>query len=401
MSLLSSRLSNIALSQTMAMGARAAALRAAGRDVISMALGEADYDIGQNVKTATIEAVKEGRGRSVSIEGLPELKQAIADKLRRENDLIYAPNQIIVSAGSKQVIFNAMMATLDPGDEVLLVAPYWVSYPEIVKLCGGTPVPVRGDPAQGYKLSPASLAKALTPRTRWLIVNSPCNPTGAVYSAAELRALAAVLEDKDVLILSDDIYERFIYPPAKFATMASAAPALKDRTLTVNGMSKAYAMIGWRLGYGAGPLELIQGMAKIQSQVTSSTCTIAQVGGIEALLGSQEWVNRKIGEYQQRRDRVVEHVRKLPALDLTRPDGGFYFFLGCSRLIGATRPDGKTITTDGDLCEYLLEKANVVTMPGSAFGVGPAMRLAYTISMPQIDEAFARIAGALRELRPK
>ena len=399
MSLLSSRLNNIALSQTMAMGQRAAKLRAAGRNVISMALGEADYDIGDNVKDATIAAVKEGRGRSVSIEGLPELRKAIADKLRRENDLAYAPEQIIVGAGSKQVIFNAMMATLDPGDEVLIIAPYWVSYPEIVKLAGGTPVTVQGDRAQGYKVSPAALKKSITPRTRWLIINSPCNPTGVVYSAAELRALAAVLEGKDILVMSDDIYERFVYPPAKFATMASAAPALKERTLTVNGMSKAYAMIGWRVGYGAGPIELIQGMAKIQSQVTSSTCTIAQAGSVEALMGSQDWVSRKIGEYEQRRDRVVEHVTEQPEFDLIRPDGGFYFFLGCSRLISAVAPDGKVLATDGDVCEYLLETAGVVTMPGSVFGVGPAMRLAYTISMSQIDEAFTRIGDALQRLR--
>lgn len=401
MSLLSSRLGNIAASQTMAMGKRAADLRAAGHNVISMALGEADYDIGQNVKDATIAAIKEGRGRSASVEGLPELRKAIVAKLRRENGLDYAPEQIIVGAGSKQIIFNAMMATLDAGDEVLIIAPYWVSYPEIVKLSGGVPVIIPGDPARGYKLSPEALRKAITPRSRWLIINSPGNPTGAVYSATELQALAAVLAKHDVLVMSDDIYERFVYAPAKFATMASAAPAMKDRTLTINGLSKAYAMIGWRVGYGAGPLELIQGMAKIQSQVTSSTCTIAQAGSVEALNGSQDWVDTKIGEYEKRRDRVVAHIQALPQFDLTRPDGGFYFFVGVARLVGARTPDGKTFSSDVDVAEYLLEKAGVVTMPGSVFGVGPALRVCYTIAMAQIDEAFARIAKALSELKTK
>jgi len=241
----------------------------------------------------------------------------------------------------------------------------------------------------------------VTPRTRAIIVNSPCNPTGAVYSAEELRALAAVLERKDILVLSDDVYERFVYAPARFATMAAAAPAMKARTLTVNGLSKAYAMIGWRIGYGAGPLELIQGMAKIQSQVTSSTCTIAQAGSVAALVGPQDWVSAKIDEYERRRDRVVEHIKVLPEFDLTRPDGGFYFFVGCARLIGAAAPDGKKIGSDADVAEYLLEAAGVVTMPGSAFGVGPALRLCYTISMAQIDEAFARIGKALAGLRRK
>lgn len=376
-------------------------MRAAGRDVISLGLGEPDTAIPKIIRSAAAEAARRGEGRSPPVEGIAALREAIAEKFRRDNALCYDVDQIIVASGSKQVIFNAMLATLDPGDEVVIPAPYWVSYPDIVRLAGGRPVPVPCAASAGHKLSAERLDAAITPRTRWLILNSPNNPTGAVYSRDELAAIAEVLRrHPDILTLSDDIYEFFVYAPARFATIASVAPDLLGRTLTVNGFSKSYAMIGWRIGYGAGPRDLIDAMLKVQSQVTSGTATIVQAGALEALRIPPERLAVTAAAYRARRDRVLERLAQVPDLRCTRPDGAFYVYPDCSAYVGAgKRGRGETVGSDQDLSEFLLDEAAVVTVPGSAFGFGPALRLSYTCPEERLDEAIERLAQALARLR--
>ncbi len=401
MTSIASRLADIAFSQTLAMGRRAAAMRAAGRDVISLGLGEPDTAIPETVRAAAADAAHRGEGRSPPVEGIGILREAIAEKFKRDNALSYDANQILVSSGSKQVIFNAMMATLNAGDEVIIPAPYWVSYPDIVRLAGGKPVPVSCPASAGHKMSADRLEATITRRTRWLILNSPNNPSGAVYRREELLALAQVLRrHPGVLILSDDIYEFFVYDPARFSTIASVAPDLYDRTLTVNGFSKAYSMIGWRIGYAGGPRDLIEAMLKVQSQVTSGTATIVQAGALEALRIPRDQLIAVGAAYQVRRNRVLKLLAQVPKLSCPRPDGAFYVFPDCSTYMGAVAPGKhRRVTSDEDLAEFLLDEVAVVTVPGSAFGLGPTLRLSYTCPEDQLDEAFARIAQALGSLQ--
>jgi aspartate aminotransferase len=398
--LVASRLADIAFSQTLAMGRRAAAMCAAGRDVISLGLGEPDIMIPERIRVAAAEAAHRGEGRSPPVEGIGTLREAIAEKFARDNRLSYDVDQILVSSGSKQVIFNAMMATLNPGDEVIIPAPYWVSYPEIVKLAGGTPVPVPCRASVGHKLSAESLEERITHRTRWLILNSPNNPSGAVYCRDELLVLAEVLRrHPGVLVLSDDIYEFFVYDPARFSTIASVAPDLYERTLTVNGFSKIYSMIGWRIGYGGGPRGLIEAMLKVQSQINSGTATIVQAGAVEALGIPRAELAAAVAVFQARRARVLQLLMRMPGLSCHPPDGAFYVYPDCSAYMGATLPgNGRPITNDEDLAEFLLTEAAVVTVPGSAFGLGPALRMSYTCPEDRLEEAFARIAQAFGTL---
>lgn len=398
---IASRLADIAFSQTLAMGRRAAAMRAAGRDVISLGLGEPDTAVPEAIRVAAAEAARRGEGRSPPVEGIGPLREAIAEKFRRDNALFYEVNQILVSGGSKQVIFNAMMATLNAGDEVIIPAPYWVSYPDIVRLAGGKPVPVPCPASAGHKLSADRFEEAITPRTRWLILNSPNNPTGAVYRRDELLALAEVLRrHPGVLILTDDIYEFFVYDPAQFSTIASVAPDLYDRTLTVNGFSKTYSIIGWRIGYAGGPRDLIEAMVRVQSQVTSGTATIVQAGALEALRIPRDQLITVAAAYRMRRNRVLQLLAQVPKLSCPSPDGAFYVYPDCSAYLGASAPgNGKPVTSDEDLAEFLLDEVAVVSVPGSAFGFGPSLRLSYTCPQDRLDEAFERIAQALASLQ--
>ena len=330
----------------------ARALAAAGRDILRLTTGEPDFPTPEHVKRAAIEAMRREQTKYTNIDGTPELKLAVAAKFRRENGLTYAPEEILVGAGAKQVIFNAMMATLDPGDEVLVPLPYYVSYMDIASLAEGVAVPVACAPGNGFRMRPEDLAAAITPRTRWLVLNSPCNPTGAVYSADELKAFAAVLAGHPrVWVLSDDIYEHILFDGAKFATPAQAAPELFERTLTVNGVSKAYAMTGWRIGYGGGPKHLIKAMAKVQSQVTHAPCSISQAAAIAALEGPQDYVAEQSRMFQQRRDFVVEAINKIPGLSVHVPQGAFYVFPSCAGVIGRRTPDGQVLATDKDFAQ--------------------------------------------------
>ncbi len=331
--------------------------------------------------------------------GIKPLREAIAAKLRRDNELGYAIDQITVGCGAKQVVFNALFASLNPGAEVIVPTPSWVSYPHMVRLAGGHPVLIPCTEDNGFKLSAAQLRAAVTPRTRWLVLNSPNNPTGAVYDADELRALAAVLEDHpQVWVLSDDIYEKLIYEPARFATMASAAPALFDRTLTLNGVSKVYASTGWRVGYGAGPADLIKAMNTIQGQTSSHTSSVSQHAALEAIAGDQSYIPTFVGEFQSRRDFLVDRLNRIPGLQVHSPAGTFYAFASCADLIGRRMPNGGIIATDADLAMYLLDQARVAVVPGSAFSASPYIRFSYACSAADLARACDAIAAALVEL---
>lgn len=396
----SQRVSSIGFSQTLAMGRRAVELVKAGRDVISLGLGELELEIPEPIRTAAAEAARRGEGRSPPVEGLMRLREGISRKFMRDNALEYSTEEVLVSGGTKQVIFSAMMATLDPQDEVIIPAPYWVSYPDIVKLAGGTPVVVSCGLEQAHKLSAEALEAAITEKTRWLILNSPNNPTGVVYSDDELRELAEVIRKHPrVMVLSDEIYENFIYHPLQFKSFASLAPDLKSRTLIVNGFSKSFAMIGWRIGYGAAPAELISAMIKVQSQVNSGVATIAQAGAIAAIELPLTAISSFREMYQRRRDRVAVLISGIPDLPFSPPSGAFYFYPMCDAYIGRNTNDGRMIESDVDLAEYLLRTVDVVTVPGSSFGFGPALRLSYTCPESRLDEAFDRIRTALAALR--
>lgn len=399
-SVVASRLRAINFSQTLAMGRRGAELRRSGRDIISLGLGELDLEIPRAIREAAAAAALRGEGRSSLVQGIEALRTGICRKLARDNGLAYDLSEIIVASGTKQVIFNAMMATLDAGDEVLIPAPYWVSYPDIVRLAGGEPIAILCGPEVGHKLTAEHLEAAITPRTRWLFLNSPNNPTGSVYTRDELASLASVLRrHQHVMTLSDDIYELFVYTPAPFVSLASIAPDLKDRILVVNGFSKSFAMIGWRIGYGAGCAPLIEAMVRVQSQITSGTSTIVQAGAVAAIDASLNSVASFQSDYLKRRDRTAKLIDAIPGLIYVRPEGAFYFYPTCDAYIGRRTPEGRSIDSDNDLAEFLLETANVVTIPGSAFGLGPALRLSYTCPENRIEEAFCRIGDALSQLR--
>ncbi|HEV7372838.1 pyridoxal phosphate-dependent aminotransferase [Arenibaculum sp.] len=400
MPLLAQRLSRIKPSPTIAVSQKARDLKAAGRDVISLGAGEPDFDTPDSVKEAAMRAMRSGDTKYTNVDGTPALKKAICAKFERENGLRYAPDQVTVGTGGKQVLYNALMATLNPGDEVIVPAPYWVSYPDMVALAEGTTVAVACPPEKGFKLQPADLEKAITPRTKWLILNSPNNPTGAAYSRDEMKALTDVLvRHPHVWVLTDDMYEHLVYDGFEFVTPAQVEPRLHDRTLTVNGVSKAYSMTGWRIGYGAGPKELIKAMAVIQSQSTSNPSSISQAAAVEALNGPQDFLEGWVSSFRERRDLVVSMLNQAKGISCHKPEGAFYVYPSCAGTIGLTTPGGKVIETDEDFVTYLLESEGVAAVQGSAFGLAPFFRISYATSMTDLEDACQRIQRACGALR--
>ena len=392
-------LARIKPSPTMAVTARARALRASGRDVISLGAGEPDFGTPAHVSEAAMRAIRDGHTRYTDVDGLPELKDAIVDKFRRENGLEYTRAQVNVSPGGKAVIFNAFMATLGPGDEVIIPAPYWVSYPDMVLLCGATPVFVETRIEQGFKLQPEDLAEAITPRTKWVLLNSPSNPSGAIYTADELRALAHVLvHAPQVFVLTDDIYEHLVYDGVEFATIAQVEPALYDRTLTMNGVSKAYAMTGWRIGYAAGPEAIIRRMAAIMSHSTSNPCSVSQYASLEALTGPQDFIARHQQLFQQRRDLVVSMLNEAPGLTCPTPGGAFYVYPSIDSIVGRRTPQGAVIAPDEDFARELLDAEGVAVVHGAAFGLSPFFRISYATSDALLEDACRRIQRFCRSL---
>jgi aspartate aminotransferase len=392
MGFLADSLSRIKPSATMAVADKARVLKAAGRDVIGLGAGEPDFDTPDNIKQAAIKAIERGETKYTAVDGIPELKAAVARKFKRENDLAYKPSQISVGAGSKHVLYNALMATLNPGDEVIIPAPSWVSYPEMVLLAGGTPVEVKTTSESGYKLTAEALVRAITPKTKWLILNSPSNPTGAAYTREELKALTDVLvKHEQVFVLTDDIYEHLVYDDFQFSTVAQVEPKLYDRTLTVNGVSKAYCMTGWRIGFAGGPEQLIRAMATVQSQSTSNPCSISQWASIEALDGPKDFIPKNNKAFKERRDLVVSMLNQAKGLHCPMPVGAFYVFPSCAGTMGKTAPSGKTITNDEDFVTELLDAEDVAVVQGSAFGFGPNFRISYATATPVLQEACERI----------
>ncbi len=392
MGFLADSLSRIKPSATMAVADKARVLKAAGRDVIGLGAGEPDFDTPDNIKQAAIKAIERGETKYTAVDGIPELKAAVARKFKRENDLAYKPSQISVGAGSKHVLYNALMATLNPGDEVIIPAPSWVSYPEMVLLAGGTPVEVKTTSESGYKLTAEALVRAITPKTKWLILNSPSNPTGAAYTREELKALTDMLvKHEQVFVLTDDIYEHLVYDDFQFSTVAQFEPKLYDRTLTVNGVSKAYCMTGWRIGFAGGPEQLIKAMATVQSQSTSNPCSISQWASIEALDGPKDFIPKNNKAFKERRDLVVSMLNQAKGLHCPTPVGAFYVFPSCAGTMGKTAPSGKTITNDEDFVTELLDAEGVAVVQGSAFGFGPNFRISYATATPVLQEACERI----------
>ncbi len=392
MAFLADALSRVKPSATIAVSQKARELKSKGRDIISLGAGEPDFDTPDNIKKAAIDAINRGETKYTPVSGIAPLRKAIAEKFKRENNLDYTADQVIVGTGGKQILFNAFMATLNAGDEVIIPRPYWVSYPEMVALCGGTPVFVSTTIENNFKLQPADLEKAITPKTKWFMFNSPSNPSGAAYSRDELKALADVLmAHPHVWILSDDIYEHLTFDGFKFATPAEVEPGLYDRTLTMNGVSKAYSMTGWRIGYAAGPLQLIKAMDMIQGQQTSGTNSIAQWAALEALTGPQDFIENNKVIFQGRRDLVVSMLNQAKGLTCPTPEGAFYVYPSCAAMIGKTAPSGKVIETDEDFVSELLESEGVAVVHGSAFGLGPNFRISYATSEAELEEACLRI----------
>jgi aspartate aminotransferase len=400
MALIADRLQRIKPSPTIFIANLAMKMKAEGRDVIGLAQGEPDFDTPQNIKDAAKRAIDRGETKYTQVDGTPALKQAIAAKFKRENDLDYAPNQISVGAGGKQVLYNALMATVNPGDEVIVPAPYWVSYPDIVLLCEGTPVAVTCPQNNGFKMRPEDLEAAITAKTRWLILNSPSNPTGAAYTAAELKAVADVLmRHPDVWVLADDMYEHLVYDNFAFTSIAQVEPRLYDRTLTLNGVSKAYCMTGWRIGYAGGAPELIKAMATLQSQSTTNPSSISQAAAVAALSGPQDFIPRNNAVFKERRNLVVAALNRCTGLHCPMPEGAFYVYPSCAGTLGRRTPDGKMIETDTDFCTYLLEAEGIAVVPGTAFGLAPHFRISYATSTEDLREACARIERACNALR--
>ena len=400
MAFISDALARMKPSATIALTQMARDLKQTRDDVISLSIGEPDFDTPDNVKEAAIKAIRDGKTKYPPVPGIPELREAIAAKFKRENNLDYVPSQTIVGTGGKQVIFNAMMATLNPGDEVICIAPYWVSYPEMVIVAGGTPVFANAREEHAFKLQPADLEAAITPKTKWVILNSPSNPSGAAYTRDELKALTDVLmRHPHVWVLTDDMYEHLTYGDFKFVTPVEIEPGLKDRTLTMNGVSKAYAMTGWRIGYAAGPAQLIKAMDSIQSQQTSGACTIAQWAAVEALNGPQDHLVTFRKAFEERRDLVVSMLNQAPGMTCLKPEGAFYVYPSIDALIGKTAPSGKTIETDEDFVLELLSTEAVGTVHGSAFGLGPNLRVSYATSTAELEEACTRIQRFCGNLR--
>jgi aspartate aminotransferase len=400
MSFLADRLRRIKPSPTIAMSDKAKELKAAGKDVIGLSAGEPDFDTPQNIKDAAKRAIDAGDTKYTAVDGTPALKKAIAAKFKRENGLDYAPSQIIVGTGGKQVLFNALLATVNAGDEVVIPAPYWVSYPDIVALAEGTPVAVTCPQNNGFRLRAEDLEAAITKKTKWLILNSPSNPTGAAYSAKDLRALADVLlKHPDVWVLTDDMYEHLLYDGFTFATIAQVEPKLYSRTLTMNGVSKAYCMTGWRIGYAGGPTELIKAMATLQSQSTSNPSSISQAAAVEALSGPQDFIPRNNAVFRERRDLVVDMLNKAEGIHCPRPEGAFYVYPSCAGAIGKRTPKGKTIENDTDFVQYLLEAEGVAVVQGAAFGLSPHFRISYATATEVLRDACTRIQRACAALK--
>ena len=392
MAFLADVLSVVKPSATIALTQAARDLKATGKDVISLSVGEPDFDTPQNIKDAAIAAIQRGETKYTPVAGIPALREAIVAKFKRENNLTYKPSQTIVGTGGKQILFNAFMATMNPGDEVVIPAPYWVSYPEMVALCGGKPVAVVTQAKNSYKLQPEELERAITPRTKWLIFNSPSNPTGGAYTRTELKALTDVLlRHPHVWILTDDMYEHLTFGDFVFTTPAEVEPKLYDRTLTMNGVSKAYAMTGWRIGYAAGPDALIKAMDMIQGQQTSGACSVAQWAAVEALNGPQDFVKASKKVFEQRRDLVVSMLNQARGIKCPTPEGAFYVYPSCAELIGKTAPSGKVLATDEDFVMELLKEEGVATVHGSSFGLGPNFRVSYATSNDKLEEACRRI----------
>ncbi|THD36072.1 MAG: pyridoxal phosphate-dependent aminotransferase [Sphingomonas sp.] len=396
----SAALNRIKPSPTLAITSRVAELKREGVNVIGLGAGEPDFDTPEFIKEAGIKAIRDGQTKYTNVDGTPELKAAVQMKFKRDNALDYAIDQISVNSGGKHTLFNAMVATLDPGDEVVIPAPYWVSYPDVILFAGGTPVFAPAGADQNYKLKPGQLDAAITPRTKWLILNSPSNPTGAAYSEAELKALGEVLErHPQVWIYADDMYEHIVFDDFQFRTLAQVCPSLYDRTLTANGCSKAYAMTGWRIGFAGGPAWLIKAMSKLQSQSTSNPCSIAQAASVAALTGDQGFLKDNAAIFQSRRDLVVSMLNQASGITCPWPEGAFYVYPEFSALIGKTTPNGRVIATDGDFVGYLLDDARVAAVQGEAFGLSPAMRISYATSDDLLREACERIQTACAALR--
>ncbi|HWL04441.1 MAG TPA: pyridoxal phosphate-dependent aminotransferase [Xanthobacteraceae bacterium] len=392
MAFLADALLRIKPSPTIAVTDKARALKQAGRDVIGLGAGEPDFDTPDNIKQAAIEAIRRGETKYTNVDGMPELKAAIARKFKRENQLDYKPSQISVGTGGKQVLFNALMVTLNPGDEVIVPAPYWVSYYDIVALCGAKPVVVETPMEDGFKLKPEALDRAITPKTKWVIFNSPSNPTGAAYTRAEIKALTDVLlKHPHVWLLTDDMYEHLVYDDFEFTTPAQVEPNLYDRTLTLNGVSKSYCMTGWRVGYAGGPEQLIKAMATLQSQSTTNPNAIAQWASVEALDGPQDFIAKHNAIFKERRDLCVAMLNQATGLQCPKPDGAFYVYPSCAGVIGRKAPSGKVLATDEDFVTELLEAEGVAVVQGTAFGLGPAFRISYATATPTLEEACRRI----------
>ena len=398
MSIVSNNLKRIKPSPTLAVTQKARELRAAGKDVISLGAGEPDFDTPNNIKQAAIKAINDGDTKYTAVDGTPVLKNAIIKKFKRENNLDYQADQITVGAGGKHVIYNAMVATLNEGDEVVIPAPYWVSYPDIVLLAGGTPIILECNEKQGFKINPAELEKSITKKTKWIILNSPSNPTGACYSEEDIREISKILaKHPHVYILSDDIYEHVAYEGFKFFTIAQVAE-LKERVLTMNGVSKAYSMTGWRIGYAAGPKEIIKAIAKIQSQSTTNPSSISQAAAVEALNGTQDFIKERAISFQERRDFVVKALNEIDGIKCLNPDGAFYVFPSCKDLIGKKDTNGNELKTDTDFVQSLLENSGVAVVQGSAFGLEGFFRISYATSMKNLHKALEKISSFCKSL---
>ncbi|KEO59755.1 MULTISPECIES: aspartate transaminase [Thalassospira] len=400
MAFIADRLSRIKPSPTIAVTTKAAELKAAGVDVIGLGAGEPDFDTPDNIKDAAKAALDAGKTKYTPVAGTPELRKAIVAKFKRENDLEYTIDEITVGCGGKQTLFNALFATLNPGDEVIIPAPYWVSYPDMTLMAEGVPVVVECQEENDFKITASELEAAITPKTKWVVLNSPSNPTGAAYSRAELRAIADVLlKHENVWVMSDDMYEHLVYDGFEFTTIAQVEPKLKSRTLTCNGVSKSYAMTGWRLGYAAGPVELIKAINKVQSQSSTHTSSISQAASVEALNGPQDFLKERAEVFKERRDLVVKAMNECEGLTCKKPEGAFYVYPSCAGTIGKKTPDGKVIETDTDFVTYLLEAEGVAAVQGSAFGLAPYFRISYATSTEALTEACARIKRACAALK--
>lgn len=397
--LIAERMSLIKPSPTMAVTKLAAEMKAAGKDVIGLGAGEPDFDTPDHIKNAAIEAIKNGETKYTAVDGTPALKKAIVKKFSKDNNIEYKIDEVIVSVGGKQVLYNALMCSINPGDEVIIPAPYWVSYPDMVSLAGGTPIIVEGKESNNFKVTSEDIKNKISEKTKWIIINSPSNPTGSSYTKNELEDLGNLLLDfENIFIMSDDIYEKIIYDDFKFFSLAEVVPRLKNRILTVNGVSKAYAMTGWRIGYAGGPKALISAMAKLQSQSTSNPSSISQAAALAALEGPEEFLSERNDKFRIRRDMVVEMLNNCVGLSCLKPSGAFYVYPSCSGIIGKSTSNGKIIANSIDFSSYLLESEGVAVVPGSAFGADPFFRISYATSDAILEEACKRIKNACEQL---